>query len=128
MSSNAVRAIVEAKLSSIIGVTCKIAWDNVPYNPKVGVTFVRCSIDGVFSQQIAIGCVRDTYRIVIDVLTPYGVGTKDNMTLSDSIIAGFVNYASGYLSCKTGVIERVGQVEEWHQRTVVIDAQYDNHF
>lgn len=128
MSSDAVRAIVEARVSALVNGAYKIAWDNVVFKPAVGTAFIRCSIDNVYSHQIAMRCIREFFTIDIQVLTPYGAGTKANMAIGDALVIGFTGYASGLLLCKTGRLARVGQIQEWHQRAVVIDAQYDNHF
>lgn len=128
MNSGAtVRGIVETKLATLIG-TYKVFWDNMHFKEVPGTPFIACTIDCVYSNLIAIRCQREVYLIEIQILTPFGEGTLRNLQIADSIKDGFAYYASGDLVCTTSRISRIGQIKEWHQRNVLIDAHYDNHF
>lgn len=128
MSSDAVREIIETRLADEWGATTPIDWDNVDYKPSNGNSFIRCIIEGTFSEIVSIGCQREFYQLEIQVLTPQGDGTKQNMVFADQLMAMFVSYAEGQLVCKQGYVARQGGTEEWHQRTVFIEMQYDNYF
>lgn len=128
MSSEAVREIVETRLNDQWAAATPIAWDNVDYKPQPGVSFIRCIIEGTFSEIMSMTCQREYYQLEVQILTPSGEGTKKNMELADQVNAIFVGYQEGNLVCKQGYVARQGDLEEWHNRKVFIEMQYDNHF
>ncbi len=125
-SGVAIREIIEEKLLALAG-TYKVAWDNAHFKESPGIPHMSCLIDNTYSENIAFGCQREYLLITIEVFTPFGEGSNRNLQIADTIKDGFAKYADGYLTCTTSRIARIGQVKEWHQRDVLIDAYYDNH-
>lgn len=125
-SGVAIRQIIEEKLLALAG-TYKVAWDNAHFKETPGIPHLACTFDNTYSENIAFGCQREHLLIEIQVFTPFGEGSNRNLQIADSIKDGFSRYSYGYLTCTTSRIARIGQVKEWHQRDVLIDAYYDNH-
>lgn len=126
MSEDTVRQIIESKLSSFWGVTTPISYDNVNYKPSRGVSFINCEIEGTGSNIKSFACTRDNYRLTIEVNTPIGDGTKSNNDFCVLLRDEFLFYQSGHLFCKNATIERVGDVEQFFRKQVIIDITYDN--
>ena len=128
MSNNSVRQILEARLNTEWAGRTPIYWDDINDRPQVGVPFIRCTLDGIDSENISIGCQRDYDLFVIQVFTPKGAGTESNFLLCDALTTMFRGYADQQLLCTKVVNERVGKSNEWYQRNVVIDTQYESYF
>ena len=123
-----VRQIIETRLNTVINNLYPIEFDNTKILSKAGFPFLRCNVDQVFSNPIALSCDRDVYVVEIQVLTPFGEGTERNLDIAETIREGFRKYEEGYFHVIGSRIVRRGQFDEWHQRDVLIDAYYDNHY
>lgn len=128
MSSDAVRQILEERLATEWGVRTPIAWDNTDYTPEEGTPFIKCMIEGTTSEPKTGKCQREFYQMEIQILTPKGSGTGENMTMGDDLVAMFFGFAESTLICKKAHVERQGDMEEWHSRAVFVDVQYDQNF
>ncbi len=128
MSTEAVRAILEARLQTEWGVTTPIVWDNVNYTPKLGTPYIDCQLEGVFSVIKSAKCQRKHYLFTIDVYTPSNTTAKTAMEHTDTLETMFYGFASGYLTVQTTHSERVGTLKEWHHRVVLIDLFFDQHY
>lgn len=128
MSSEAVRAIIEAKLTIGWAATTPITWDNVDRIPTPGTDFIACLMSCVNTETKGLTCQRESYIVTIEVYTPHGEGTTGNMVLADTLTAMFFNYISGNLTVNKVRTERIGDKEEWHQRNVIIELTYDHFF
>ncbi len=126
--SDRVRQILENQLSVEWGATTPIAWDDFEYKPIPGTDFIRCTLDGVDSETLAMKCQREHYLLSIQVFTEAGLGANNNMLLADTIMGIFFGFSEDTLICTTIVTERVGAYKEWYQRNVMIDVQFDHHF
>jgi len=127
MSSNTVRQLLETRLNSEWGASTVIFWDDSNKVPKTGVPYIRCTLDGIDSENLSITCVRDFDLLTIQVFTPKGAGAGANLLLCDELVRIFRNYAISTLLCFKVVNERVGNYKEWYQRNVIIDVQTDTH-
>lgn len=128
MSNVAVNTIVEAKVATIISTLMQVAYDNVVFKETRGLPFVEVMLECTEAHNVAIKCRRENFLIELRVHTPYGEGVERNLAMADSIVNGFVGYQSGTFKCKGGRVARGGKVDEWHQRVVFLDAQYDQPF
>lgn len=126
MSSDAVRLILERRLATEWGSRTPIHWDDTNDKPVVGVAFIRCTLDGIDSEPISMNCDRDFDLFTIQVLTPKGLGSENSWELSDEVARIFRRYSEGTLVVNKVVNERVGKHDEWYQRNVLVDTQYDN--
>ena len=120
-----VRKILVERLDSVWNNRTFIAFDNIDYYPKVGESFIRCVLNGVYAAPIALGCQREQYLFVVQILTPSIQGEGLNMQYSDVIATGFVGFSFGNLTIDRLISERVGTTKEWYQRNTLIDLHYD---
>ncbi len=125
--SNEVRQILEDQLILAWGTTTPITWDDDPRVPRLGVDFIRCTLDGLDAQNISIKCQRENYLFTVQVFTKADKGSESNMALVDLIKKTYFGFSRGTLICKSVIDERVGAFNEFYQRNVLIDIQYDNH-
>jgi len=128
MSTEAVRAILEARLQTEWSTTTPIVWDNVNYTPVIGTPYIDCHLEGVFSVIKSSSCQREHYLFTIDVYTPGNITAKTAMVYTDTLEAMFYGFASGQLSIQTTHSERIGTINEWHHRIVLIDLFFDQHY
>lgn len=127
MSSNKARRILESRLADKWGNTTPIYWDDINDKPVPGQAFIRCTLDAVDSETISIKCQRNYDTFSIQVFTPKGSGSEDNFALCDSLVQIFRGYTEENLICTRTLNERVGKENEWYQRNVTVDTQYDDY-
>lgn len=125
-STDLVDEVVES-VATISDFITPIKWDATRRRPLIGVSFIRCQVDGIGSRNLSLSCRREDYLFTIQVLVASEEGSRGCAILSDTIENGFKNYAEGYLLCKESFSQRVGDEKEWHQRNVTINVQYDQH-
>lgn len=108
--------------------TTAISWDNVSYTPDSETAFVRLMIEETDARQASMGttpCHRFTGLIHIQVLVPVNTGTNTARGYADSISDIFRNANFDGIQCRTPRIERIGDIGEWWQASVIVEFWKD---
>ncbi len=127
MSNKIVNDILQQRLEDYWAGQTPIAYDNINYSPKRGISFIRCVLDAVESVQMSMHCTRTEYLFTVQVFTPSNTGVDRNLIMADDVTAIFSGYSEGNLIVNSSYTERTGEEEEWTQRNVRIRLTYDYH-
>lgn len=126
MSEEYVRRVIEERIQSIWGSTTPIAWDDSEFKPSAGVAFIRPFFESISSENIAIKCERNYYLLTIEVNTPKGIGSSQNLQYADTLKNAFVYQTFEGVKFENGTVRRTGHIKEWYQRRVLINLYYNN--
>jgi len=126
MSEDAIRQAIENFLSSGWNSSIPIAWDNVDFTSKTGEAYIEPILSCVHTSVISMKCHRGTYLLTIIVRTPKGTGDKPNLDICDTLIQKFAGKYTAGIQFKTARQERMGNMDNWHQRKVLIDFTYNS--
>ena len=118
--SNEVRQLLEDRLNAIWNSKTPITWDDSSRVPKVGESFIRCTLDEIDSSTISIKCTREFYLFTIQVFTPADSGSYDSMEFTNSLKLMFSRYESGNLLCTKALDQRVGSYKQFYQIRIVL--------
>lgn len=117
-----IRAAIEQRLANNWSST-DIAWDNIDYQPTSETAFIRCLVEEVDSRQVSsqtTPCHRVVGYIHIMIMVPTNTGTNTARGYADDIAAIFRNANFSDIQCTSPRIERVGDIGEWFQYSVLI--------
>ena len=106
----------------------EIVWDNVPYTPNRGTSFISCRLDEVSAFVKSSNCTQVNGLLTISVYTPKNEGSYLNMRRGDNLLALFNGFSANTLYLLAGRIERAGAEDEWYRSIVYIDYKFDKHF
>lgn len=116
-------ALIETRFASSWATATPIDWDNVPYRPVAGASFVRIRVINGFSTQASIGysaLFRSDGIISIGIFTPQNVGRKAADDYADRACAVFRRWSSSGLTCRAPYVTRVGEDDGWFHVNVTV--------
>jgi hypothetical protein len=122
-----IRAAIETRFSANWTAT-DISWDNVAYDPKPEIPFVRLMINEVDSFQVSMStvpCHRFTGIIHIIILVPIGTGTNTARGYADSAAAIFRNADFSNIQCRSPRIVRIGDIGQYFQYSTLVNFWKD---
>lgn len=101
------------------------AYENVPYEPTLGTSWVRLSILNGEALQISTGDPGNNQHrhvgvIAIQIFTPAGQGTNAGRALADLAAAVFRNQRFSGLYAKVPYISGTSNDGPWHQTNVTV--------
>lgn len=122
---------IRAFFSTAWGVTTQIAWDDVPFVPPSGATWVRLNISHTDGYQASIGALgnnkqRRIGRVIVQVFAPSGEASKDARIKADLAVTAFLSQSTnGILFLDTYASEIGDDGHGWYQINVYSTFQYD---
>lgn len=128
MSVQETRRVLEERLNTEWNEQTPIAWDNMPFIPEAGESYISCTLEGVSSVPISLKCSRTNYLFVIGVHVPFAVGSAVAFDYVDQLLGIFFNFNVDRVLCKNGICSRVGQAEEWFHQKVTIEVQDETNY
>ena len=116
------RADIESRLNTG-WTTTAIAWDNVPYVPTPGTSWIRCTILPGSVDALEFG--RDTLKehsgiIDIGIFTPRNTGSAVGRGYADTLSTLFDLAEFGTIDCDEAEVQNLGIDEDWYQLSVSI--------
>ncbi len=125
-----VRQLVESRLSANWTST-DIKYENVPYEPTAGTSFISVhTLPGAGSQK-SMGATTAMNRwpgiIDIGVFIPLNKGTDAGFDIVDDLIDLFYHYEASGLVCETAYATTLGQSDEWYRYSVTVPFYYDDY-
>lgn len=134
MGFEAERVAIETRLQTQWATTA-IAYENVPYNPTEGTSYVELSIIDGPSEQISLGdglaALHRSYgTISIGVFVPLHTGTVTAKTYADSIALIFRNWVdtTSGVHCRSPSIYKIGEDSGWWRMNILIPFYVDVSF
>jgi hypothetical protein len=129
MTFEAERAAFEQRMANNWSTT-DIWFDNVPYKPTSGTSYVRFSILPGESQQTTIGGSANIHRNVgildISIFTPEQQGTKVGKQYADTIAAIFRDVTFSNITCRSPYITDNGISGGWYHLTLTVPYWRDD--
>lgn len=122
-----IRKDIEQRLSANWTST-DIAWDNVDYTPTPETAFIRLLVEEVDSRQVtsqSTPCHRIIGLIHVMIMVSVGTGTDTARGYADGIATIFRNANFSDIQCRSPRIERVGDIGEWFQYSVLVPFYAD---
>jgi len=122
MSYEVERSDIEGRLNTG-WTTTAIAWDNVPYIPTPGTSWIRCTILPGDSEALEFG--RDAlcdYSGIIDIgiFVPQATGSATARGYADTLKALFHLVEFGSIDCKEASVQNLGIDDGWYHLAVTI--------
>jgi len=116
------RSDIEARLNTG-WTTTPIAWDNIPYVPTPGISWIRCTILPGDVETLEFG--RDTtkeYMGIIDIgiFTQKNTGSVVARGYADTLSTLFSMVAFGTIDCDPAKVMNLGIDEDWYMMNVSI--------
>ncbi len=103
--------------------TTAIAWDNIPYVPTPGTSFVRCTIlpGDVSAMEFGRDAECDYSGIIdIGIFVPQETGSATARGYADTLHALFHLVEFGTIDCAEGSIQNLGIEDGWYHIVVTI--------
>ncbi len=122
MSYAVERADIESRLKAG-WTTTAIAWDNIPYVPTPGTSWIRCTILPGDSEALEFGT--DTLKqysgmIDIGIFTPRDIGSATARGYADTLLNLFDMETFGSIECDEVFIRNLGIDGYWYHMSVTI--------
>jgi len=107
--------------------TTPIAWDNIDYVPKRGISFIRPRLYVPSHERVAMGFrFRASGYVSIDLFVPKNTDTDTISGYADELFDIFVvNNNNDYTVFHAPTVMRMPQEKEWYSLSVTIPFTYD---
>ena len=108
------------------------AYENVPYEPIEGTSWVRITILNGEGRQLSMGDVgNNTHRyagvIALQIFTPAGAGSDAGKELADLAAAVFRNQRFDSIYCRVPYISGTSIEGQWHQTNINVPFWRDEY-
>ena len=134
MSFAAEAQAIETRFAAQWGSTTAIKWDNIPYSPTAGTTYVELQIHNSNANVIGIAGNSNMHRIrgliSMNVYVALGDGTRSGRELADQAASIFreAQFTASdssaaediAIQCYAANITRIGEVEDWFVYNVTV--------
>jgi hypothetical protein len=122
MSFSQERVDIETRLNTG-WVTTVIAWDNVPFVPTPGTSWIRCTILPSTAEALEFGT--DTLKqysgiIDIGIFTPRDIGSAVARGYADTLVSLFDMETFGSVECDEASAQNLGIDGNWYHVSVTI--------
>lgn len=116
------RIDIETRLSEN-WTTTPIAWDNVPYIPLPGTSWIRCTILPGEVEALEFGLDTDkeyTGMIDLGIFTPKNIGNAVARVYADTLSAIFDMVEFGTIYCEEAAVQNLGLDDDWYVLNISI--------